>query len=569
MRARVFAELLVYRRSGYEPTTGLYGHSVWTSAEVVIPATKRRKIARHAPRANFRVGTSQSRVVPRRSGAPCSALLPRRAAHIAARAARVMLGAWLALTLALAARTFAVLLLFALSPFLRVWIMSAARALASLAPRSDPRRRGGDARRPANPSRPALVASPRRSPRLARANPSAASGSPGDPDPARLGLHPRSTLTLDGPSSASAPAPTHLFVLVHGLGGTPEDLSCLERNLLLGARREGFAALVLKPGCNVLARSFDGVRAGAARVADEIRAVVASHPTLVDISLVGNSLGGIYARYAAALLFDEDAGTVAGLRPDAFLTTATPHLGVGPFGYLGLFPSPMRAVVGPMLGATTRELSLADGGRVGAEDEAPLLARMADAGTGSGGNRRDEPPFLAALGSFRRRCAYANAVNDFLVAYETASLDPDAPAALRARRGRERGRSRSDGWGESPWSGPGGWGTTPDFPGWGFGGSPRIADERDHVPGAGASAAPIAIASAANAGGDELRWQRRMAAGLRTLSWHHVDVEFPGMAPLAHNKICALQRDPVTAFLFKEGEFVVEHQAAYLLRKKE
>lgn len=476
-----------------------------------------------------------------------------------------MLGAWLALTLALAARTFAVLLLFALSPFLRVWIMSAARALASLAPRSDPRRRGGDARRPANPSRPALVASPRRSPRLARANPSAASGSPGDPDPARLGLHPRSTLTLDGP--ASAPAPTHLFVLVHGLGGTPEDLSCLERNLLLGARREGFAALVLKPGCNVLARSFDGVRAGAARVADEIRAVVAAHPTLVDISLVGNSLGGIYARYAAALLFDEDAGTVAGLRPDAFLTTATPHLGVGPFGYLGLFPSQMRAVVGPMLGATTRELSLADGGRFGAEDEAPLLARMADAGTGSGGKRRDEPPFLAALGSFRRRCAYANAVNDFLVAYETASLDPDAPAALRARRGRERGRSRSDGWGESPWSGPGGWGTTPDFPGWGFGGSPRIADERDHEPGA--SAAPIAVASAANAGGDELRWQRRMAAGLRTLSWHHVDVEFPGMAPLAHNKICALQRDPVTAFLFKEGEFVVEHQAAYLLRKKE
>ena len=474
-----------------------------------------------------------------------------------------MLGAWLALTLALAARTFAVLLLFALSPFLRVWTMSAARALASLAPQSDPRRRGGDARRLANPSRHALVASPRRSPRLARARATAAaSGGGPDPDPARLGLHPRSTLALDGPASAPAGSPTRLFVLVHGLGGTPEDLTCLERNILLGARREGVAALVLKPGCNVLARSFDGVRAGATRVADEIRAVVAAHPTLVDVSLVGNSLGGLYARYAAALLFDVRAGTIAGLRPDAFLTTATPHLGVGPFGYLGLFPSPMRAVVGPALGATTRELTLADGGRIGAEDEAPLLARMADADVGSDGGRRDEPPFLDALGSFRRRCAYANAVNDFLVAYETASLDPDAPAALRARRGRARGRSRADGWGESPWSGPGGWGTTPDFPGWGFGGSPRIVDERDHVPAA--SEAPIA--SAANAGGDELRWQRRMAAGLRTLSWHHVDVEFPGMAPLAHNKICALQRDPVTAFLFKEGEFVVEHQAAYLLR---
>ena len=344
-----------------------------------LPITRRAPIFAWAPLA--------SRVVPRRSGEPSSALVPRRAAHVAAPAARVMLGAWLALTLALAARTFAVLLLFALSPFLRVWTMSAARALASLAPQSDPRRRGGDARRLANPSRHALVASPRRSPRLARARATAAaSGGGPDPDPARLGLHPRSTLAIDGPASAPAGSPTRLFVLVHGLGGTPEDLTCLERNILLGARREGVAALVLKPGCNVLARSFDGVRAGATRVADEIRAVVAAHPTLVDVSLVGNSLGGLYARYAAALLFDERAGTIAGLRPDAFLTTATPHLGVGPFGYLGLFPSPMRAVVGPALGATTRELTLADGGRIGAEDEAPLLARMADAVSGAAGD---------------------------------------------------------------------------------------------------------------------------------------------------------------------------------------
>ena len=52
---------------------------------------------------------------------------------------------------------------------------------------------------------------------------------------------------------------------------------------------------------------------------------------------------------------------------------------------------------------------------------------------------------------------------------------------------------------------------------------------------------------------------------MKTLTWHHVDVEFPGWAPLAHNKICALQRDPITEWLFKEGEFIVEHQAGYLL----
>ena len=64
---------------------------------------------------------------------------------------------------------------------------------------------------------------------------------------------------------------------------------------------------------------------------------------------------------------------------------------------------------------------------------------------------------------------------------------------------------------------------------------------------------------------DGLALQRKMTAGLQTLSWHHVDVEFPGYLPLAHNKICALQRDPVMEFLFKDGEFIVEHQAEYLL----
>lgn len=67
------------------------------------------------------------------------------------------------------------------------------------------------------------------------------------------------------------------------------------------------------------------------------------------------------------------------------------------------------------------------------------------------------------------------------------------------------------------------------------------------------------------ASGDELTWQRLMSAGLKTLSWHHVDVEFPGVLPLAHNKICALSRSPVLRWLFKDGEVVVEHQAGYLL----
>ena len=373
-------------------------------------------------------------------------------------------------------------------------------------------------------------------------------------------------------AGGASAGPTHLYVLVHGLGGTPEDLSCLERGIL---KRAGSSALVLKPGCNLAARSFDGVPNGARRVAAEIEAVARAYATsLRSVSLVGNSLGGLYARHCAAQLYDAETRTIAGLVPDTYLTTATPHLGVGPFGYLGYFPSPVRALGARALGATTRQLLLLDGDET---QNVPLLLRMADPSS----------EYVAALGAFRRRCAYANATNDFLVAYETASLDPDAPETLRRRaRAREKGGG-ANGWGDAGAgdASPGGWGSpSPSLsPLGGFGGSARIVDERVTAPttedgkaggafwrarsgslrgsGAGKNQSRVAERSS-------LPTQRAIAAGLRTLEWFHVDVEFPGVAPLAHNKICALQRDPVMKFMFREGEWVVEHQAEFLTRRK-
>ena len=376
------------------------------------------------------------------------------------------------------------------------------------------------------------------------------------------------TTSSDDERTAAA-GPTHLFVLVHGLGGTPEDLSCLERGVL---KRAGSSALVLKPGCNLAARSFDGVPNGARRVAEEIQAVARAYKaSLRTVSLVGNSLGGLYARHCAAQLYDPETRTIAGLVPDTYLTTATPHLGVGPFGYLGYFPSPVRALGARAMGATTRQLLLLDGDDDVEADDAetgPLLLRMADPSS----------EYVAALGAFKRRCAYANATNDFLVAYETASLDPDAPETLRRRRA--RGGEGTNGWGDAERFGdasPGGWGSPSPSPSplGGFGGSARIVDERvsrpatENAKAGGAfwrarSGSRAAKTNASFAERSSLRTQRAIADGLRTLEWFHVDVEFPGVAPLAHNKICALQRDPVMKFMFKEGEWVVEHQAEFL-----
>lgn len=52
------------------------------------------------------------------------------------------------------------------------------------------------------------------------------------------------------------------------------------------------------------------------------------------------------------------------------------------------------------------------------------------------------------------------------------------------------------------------------------------------------------------------------ASGLSAAGdWEEVAVAFPGILPLAHNKIVALQRDPFMTWLNRDGQEVVQHQA--------
>jgi hypothetical protein len=57
-----------------------------------------------------------------------------------------------------------------------------------------------------------------------------------------------------------------------------------------------------------------------------------------------------------------------------------------------------------------------------------------------------------------------------------------------------------------------------------------------------------------------------MRAGLNSLGWEKTIVYFPGLLPIAHNTICALNRK-VYWFLnevFAEGRFVMDHAAEWL-----
>lgn len=150
-------------------------------------------------------------------------------------------------------------------------------------------------------------------------------------------------------------------------------------------------------------------------------------------------------------------------------------------------------------------------------------------------------PFVRALAAFRRRIAYANAANDFLVAYETAAILPPVPSDVARSLG--------------------------PLPLPAMGGAPRVLHTRDRPATSAAPVEPLIDPrlSSSQPPRDRLALQRRMASGLGTLGWTETAVLFPGALPMAHNKIVALRRDPLMTWLYRDGAAVVLHTADALL----
>lgn len=203
------------------------------------------------------------------------------------------------------------------------------------------------------------------------------------------------------------PQGSHLVVLCHGVAGLASDLGYLAS--LLAACPQ---LVVLAPRCNEpLLKPFEGVVAGGERIVAAIQEEMARQPALRKLSLVGHSLGGLYARYAAGVLYGR-YGCV--LEPVNLITIATPHLGVRRptgrsllrgGGFNGLF----NLVAERLCSQLGLELSLED------EQQEPLLVQLC------------KGPFLLALRRFACRCLYANVFHDFLVPFCTASILPRNP----------------------------------------------------------------------------------------------------------------------------------------------
>ncbi|KAK1947180.1 putative lipase ROG1 [Phytophthora citrophthora] len=121
--------------------------------------------------------------------------------------------------------------------------------------------------------------------------------------------------------------PQHIVVLVHGNNGSAADFDAMEA--ALRAKFGDHQMLIIKSKANEPDTSL-GVEIGGTRLAKEVVEAVFEYdlsPTVSSykLSVVGHSLGGLYARYALVQIMD----TLSCLHVEYvdFVTICTPHLG--------------------------------------------------------------------------------------------------------------------------------------------------------------------------------------------------------------------------------------------------
>ncbi|KAI9198482.1 hypothetical protein LWI28_016647 [Acer negundo] len=244
--------------------------------------------------------------------------------------------------------------------------------------------------------------------------------------------------------------PDHLLVLVHGIMASQSDWTYVEAEL---KRRLGRNFLIYASSSNSYTKTFTGVDGAGKRLADEVMQVVKKTESLKRISFLAHSLGGLFARYAVAVLYSPTAldsgepvdlsnskmadsqtacssrrGTIAGLEPVNFITLATPHLGVRgrkqlPFLFGVPILEKLAAPIAPILvGRTGSQLFLTDG----KPNKPPLLLRMA--------SDCEDRQFLSSLGAFRCRILYANVSYDHMVGWRTSSIRRETELVKPPRR---------------------------------------------------------------------------------------------------------------------------------------
>ncbi|TMW58482.1 hypothetical protein Poli38472_010041 [Pythium oligandrum] len=121
---------------------------------------------------------------------------------------------------------------------------------------------------------------------------------------------------------------THLVVFQHGLLGNDADFQNYQLFFHQYFPTDEVFAYCAKSNATSMTRMFqtyDGIDTGGQRLADEIQQVAERLPRLEKLSVIGHSLGGLYARYCLGVLYAR--GFFEKIEPMNFITLASPHMG--------------------------------------------------------------------------------------------------------------------------------------------------------------------------------------------------------------------------------------------------
>lgn len=217
---------------------------------------------------------------------------------------------------------------------------------------------------------------------------------------------------IDNKDEDSKEQSAHLFVLVHGLWGSPNHMLTIERSLReLLQECSDEKIVTLKPSSFRFWKTYDGLKLNAERVIRDIFYEIEalkqkSNYKVVKISLVGYSLGGLISRYLIGVL--NEIGFFEMVEPVFFTTFATPHVGIQFFND-NIFDHAANKVGQYLFGKSGREMFMTDHDKI--------LMQMADS----------EGVYYKGLNKFRKHILLSNVKNDRTVAFNTSFITEYSP----------------------------------------------------------------------------------------------------------------------------------------------
>lgn len=210
----------------------------------------------------------------------------------------------------------------------------------------------------------------------------------------------------------------HIIFLLHGLHGHGTDFTNFINVIKTYDSSKNFS--LIHPITNYEGRTHDGIEALGGLAKEEILRTLSDFTntsinpnpthtkTHINLTIVGHSLGGLVARMAVKLLFEDksykDMETKIDIQPHIFATFASPH--VGSRAINNVFRKfALDIYTGNVLSRTGEDLMLKN----------DLLLRMANG------------DYTDALNRFGGIHLYSNVLNDFAVPYCTSSMSWENP----------------------------------------------------------------------------------------------------------------------------------------------